>query len=161
MGRTHIVNVPNRTCTCGKWQEYDYPCVDAFAYFRLYEERSYEYIIDKHVGKFYRYETQHQLLAFSITPVVVDNLVKDGVTKPPATGEKRQAGRPKKTRIRSRSKFKSEDSPVICSLCHERGHNRLTCLARKEQKKNKDKQKNNSNFKYINLLTIKYLLGLN
>jgi hypothetical protein len=34
----HILDVINKNCTCGKWQDRQYPCVDACAYYKLYEK---------------------------------------------------------------------------------------------------------------------------
>jgi hypothetical protein len=151
LGITHLLNIPTRLCTCGKWQEHDYPCVDAFSYFCIHEERTFEYIVDKYVSRWYRYECEQKMLSYTITPVVVDTLVKDGETMPPAETDKKQPGRPKKTRIRNCFKYRSDDSPVVCSLCNERGHNRLTCLARQEQKRRQETEINEESKEYQEL----------
>jgi hypothetical protein len=104
---------------------------------RLHEERSYEYKIDIYVSRWYWYKCEQKMLSHLITPVVIDSLVKDGKIQPPATTNKQQSGQPKKQRILNGSKYESEDSTVVCSLCNLRGHNWLTCLARKEQQKKK------------------------
>lgn len=38
--RIHHLNVNDKTCSCGVWQDYCVPCVDAMAYFRLVKNRS-------------------------------------------------------------------------------------------------------------------------
>jgi hypothetical protein len=63
----------------------------------------------------------------NVFPVSLDTIEYHGVTKPP-TSIKRQPGRPRTKRIHHRSKFLDpEDSPVTCSKCGKRGHNRRTC----------------------------------
>lgn len=64
----------------------------------------------------------------NIKPVVLEQLAKDGVTKPPKYSGKRQAGRPKEKRLRKRSKFPDpSNSPIVCSRCGGRGHNIRGC----------------------------------
>ena len=67
-----------------------------------------------------------------MNPVIVEALKK--YIKPPDTSGMRQAGRPKKARLRKRSKFVNpvKESTVRCSICNERDHNALTCYARRQ-----------------------------
>ena len=73
------------------------------------------------------------LYKHNVCPVSTKTLQFDDETLlPPNT--KRKAGRPKKARYRSRSKFPDpKDSLITCSLCRRRGHNRKTCLRRTEE----------------------------
>ena len=32
---SHCVNPNNEWCSCGKWQDREYPCIDAIAYFKI------------------------------------------------------------------------------------------------------------------------------
>ena len=41
------VDVAVRICTCGKWQEFGYPCVDAMAYYRLHAKLSFTRICEE------------------------------------------------------------------------------------------------------------------
>ena len=77
---SHMLNIQERTCTCGKWQDHECPCIDAVAYFRLEKELSFEDILDQHVSNFYKFERQQNLFTENMNPVIVDNLKKDGIT---------------------------------------------------------------------------------
>jgi SWIM zinc finger len=37
----HVNQVNDCFCSCGMWQEYGYPCVDAMAYFQFMEKKHY------------------------------------------------------------------------------------------------------------------------
>ena len=61
-----------------------------------------------------------------MNPVVWNSIMFDGITKPPEV--RAPAGHPKKRRIRKRSKFlNSAESPITCSVCGMKGHNKHTC----------------------------------
>jgi hypothetical protein len=60
----------------------------------------------------------------------MDTLTPDGVTLPPRLSTKRGTGRPKKKRIRKRSRFSDDpELSIKCSYCREKGHNIRTCPA--------------------------------
>ena len=79
------------------------------------------------LGHFYKKPSLMNVYAGIIQPVPIDALPFDGLL-PPIT--RAQAGRPKKVRLRNRSELQSEDSPIVCSLCGARGHNKRTCKRR-------------------------------
>ena len=115
----YTINIATKICECGEWQEYGYPCVDAMAYLRLHRGLPF-----------------YQVLSAYIDPVYcIANIARDGKTLPPKPLNKRQAGRPKKKRIRKRSRWahEPEKSNVICSRCHKRGHNIRTCVERERR----------------------------
>ena len=35
----HMTKLREITCTCGKWQDHECPCIDAVAYFQLGQEK--------------------------------------------------------------------------------------------------------------------------
>ncbi|KAG7364440.1 transposase, mutator family protein [Nitzschia inconspicua] len=78
-----LLDVREQTCECGKWQEHGVPCIDAVAYYRLFETQTLQYIMDNHVSEHYKYETVNELLKENIVPVSLDILDQDGVTLPP------------------------------------------------------------------------------
>jgi SWIM zinc finger len=129
----HVIQVNECFCSCGMWQAYEYPCVDAMAYFRFHEKKTLLEVMSSHyVSNFYKYSHYHELMKHNITPVVWDNLVKkkEWNCLPPDVVTKK-AGRPVTKRLRVRSKFgKPEDSNIVCSICGERGHNKRTCITR-------------------------------
>ncbi|KAI2512166.1 MULE transposase domain [Fragilaria crotonensis] len=114
-------------CSCGVWQDFLYPCRHACAVFRKWQEKEFSYVLRSLVHPFYTFEFVHNTFKKNVFPVCLETTVYDGETKEPNV-PKRQSGRPKTKRIRKRSKFiESEDSPVKCSICGRRGHNRRTC----------------------------------
>jgi hypothetical protein len=122
---THILRPGRHWCSCGIWQEYQYPCVHACAYFRKWVESDLQYVLQSKVDNYYSYSSVHGLFTKNNVPVVLDSLSFDGKTTPPLVLH-RTAGRPKLKRIRCRSEL-AEESRVSCSDCGERGHNRRTC----------------------------------
>ncbi|KAG7344893.1 MULE transposase domain containing protein [Nitzschia inconspicua] len=131
-----LLDVREQTCECGKWQEHGVPCIDAVAYYRLFETQTLQYIMDNHVSEHYKYETVNELSKENIVPVSLDILDQDGVTLPP-NRTKRSSGRPRKKRIRKRSRFAHDPdkSPIVCSRCKKRGHNVKTCVAKEQLEK--------------------------
>ena len=123
--RTHVLKPDRHWCSCGMWQEYRYPCVHACAYFRMWKDCELEDVLQSEVDDYYSFSTLHGLYERNIVPVVMDSIIFDGKTKPPRALHQ-TTGRPRVKRIRRRSELAGE-SPVSCSNCGERGHNRRTC----------------------------------
>jgi hypothetical protein len=135
--RIHIVKPGRQWCSCGMWQEFLYPCRHACAVYRKWEEQTLEHVLQHVVHPFYRYEYVQKLFTANIFPTCIESITYDGETKPPVVAG-RQAGRPKTKRLRRRSEYIDADkSPVRCSICFQRGHNRRTC-------KNESPQSNES-----------------
>ena len=107
-------------------------CIHAVAYSRLHRNLLLQQILDDHVDKHHTYEYEAQLLQNNILPVCMQRISPDGITLPPRRSRKRSTGRPKKLRIRKRSRWahEPEKSNIKCSKCHERGNNVRTCSAR-------------------------------
>jgi MULE transposase domain/SWIM zinc finger len=125
--RIVIVKPDSEWCSCGVWQDFLYPCRHACAVFRKWKEREFSYVLGNLVHPFYTFEFVHNSFTKNVFPVCLETIEYDGETKEPKS-PRRQAGRPQKKRIRKRSKFvEVEESPVTCSICGKRGHNRRTC----------------------------------
>ena len=58
---SHSVIPSNQFCTCGKWQDREFPCIDAIAYFKNYERETLENILIKHVSPFYNCRSLYNL----------------------------------------------------------------------------------------------------
>ena len=127
------IDVVNKTCDCGEWQDHGVPCIDAIAYFKLHKHMLLQNMLFEEVDWHYTYEHERCLLKNNIVPVCMERLYHDGSTLPPMASTKRTTGRPKKQRIRKRSRWAHdpEKSNIKCSGCHQRGHNIRTCLTRK------------------------------
>jgi len=129
---SHTIDVVDYTCDCGEWQDQGVPCIHAVAYFRLHRNLLLQQILDEHVDKHHTYEHEAQLFQNNVIPVCMERISPDGITLPPRPSTKRSTGRPKKLRMRKRSRWahEPEKSNIKCSKCHERGHNVRTCSAR-------------------------------
>ena len=125
----HIVKLNNNLpwCSCRAWQDCMYPCRHGCAVYRKWKEVDFNYVLANTVDEIYTFRNVKDTLRRNVFPVSLDTIPYDGVTKPPLV-EKRPAGRPCTKRIRNRSEYlAAEDSPIICSNCGRRGHNRRTC----------------------------------
>jgi hypothetical protein len=130
---THIVKPDAQWCSCGAWQDCMFPCRHACAVYRKWKEVDLNYVFANLVHVNYTFQNVKNTFKRNVFPVSLDGIQYDGATKPPLA-PKRQSGRPKTKRIRRRSEFLlAEDSPVICSNCGSRGHNRRTCTAPAQQ----------------------------
>jgi hypothetical protein len=95
-------------------------------------EKDLTHVFQSEVDEVYSYHALKELFKRNIVPVVLDSVAYDGQTKPPVVTQ-RMSGRPKVKRIRRRSELlNAENSPVSCSICGQRGHNRRTCKKEKE-----------------------------
>ncbi|KAG7361808.1 hypothetical protein IV203_036909 [Nitzschia inconspicua] len=129
--RSYVLHVREQTCGCGKWQDHEVPCIDAIAYYKKIEKQTLQYIIDNHVSGQYKFETVNELLKDNIIPVCLETISADGITLPPNV-VKRPSGRPKKVRLRKRTRFAHDPqkSNIRCSRCKKTRHNVRTCLRR-------------------------------
>ena len=104
-----------------------FPCRYACAVYRKWKEVDFNYVLTNLVDKNYTFANVKSTFKRNVFPVTLDGIKYDGVTKPPLVVA-RPSSRPRTRRIRRRSKFlAAEDSPVVCSNCGIRGHNRRTC----------------------------------
>ena len=104
------------------------PCRHAMAVYRLHKGNDLMFVQSELVvGDYHKFGSVKKTLKQNIFPVSTDSLKSDGTTLPPIV-KKRGAGCPKTKRIRHRSEYQmGEDSPIICSNCGCRGHNKRTC----------------------------------
>jgi MULE transposase domain len=126
----HNVDIINQTCTCGKFQDYGYPCICVCAYLRIYEKKDFDYVLVNYVSKYHTMKYQKLLYSKNINPIVVDNISEDGITKEPEMNNKRQPGRPQIARLRKRVNTGDDTTNKLCSRCKKPGHNKRTCETR-------------------------------
>ena len=96
--RVHNINMSEKTCNCGEWQDQGYPCIDAVAYFRLHKKMTLNSILLSTVEKFLTYEKEYEMLKTNIYPVCIETISPDGCTLPP-DASKQRSGRPRRKRI--------------------------------------------------------------
>ena len=145
---SHNLNVIHKTCTCGKWQEFNIPCIDAVAYLRLFKDKNLQNILNEDVSHLYDYATLQKLYKNNVNGVALSTIPSDGHTKPTKRSCKRQPGRPKTLRYRKRCKYENEEDSIIkCKICTRHGHNARTCnlrteidLAEQKRKKRKEEK---------------------
>ena len=121
-GRQYFVNLKERTCTCGEFTEFQFPCIHA----AVAIENARLWPLD-FMDPSYTVNALRSVYQNLIRPVDISNLKSDKRTRPPIIWKKR--GRPKLTRIRSRGNVDLADQ-VSCSQCGAKGHNKRTCLRR-------------------------------
>jgi SWIM zinc finger len=74
----HVVEIGKKQCSCGIWQEFGIPCIDAMAYYRIKAKKSLQEIMDSDaVSDFHKYPFYHELLKRNINPVIMDTLITD------------------------------------------------------------------------------------
>jgi hypothetical protein len=94
------------------------------------------YVFTNLVDKNYTFGNVKNTFKRNVFPVSFDGIKYNGVTKPSLVTS-RQSGQPRTKRIRRRSEFlAAEDSPIVCSNCGCRGHNRQSCNAPAQQRTN-------------------------
>ena len=132
--KRYTIDIGNKTCECGQWQDNGYPCIDAMTYFQVHQGETMANVFREHVDELYTYETEIEMLKANIVPVCMETIAHDGFTLPPLSTSKRATGRPKKKRLRKRSRYAydPEQSRIVCSRCKLKGHNVRTCLAREQ-----------------------------
>ena len=64
--KTNILTIQEKTCSCGRWHEYEYPCRHAIAYFRKWEHMSFLDILQQHVHEYYRNKRMQQIYEYYI-----------------------------------------------------------------------------------------------
>lgn len=108
-GGRYTIDVGKKTCECGQWQEHGYPCIDAMAFFRLQQNKSFNYVLTEVVDRLYTYANTGQLLRQNIVPVCIETLSPDRSTMPPVPSNKSRTGRPRTKRIRKRQRPTEQD----------------------------------------------------
>ena len=104
-GDNHNLDVVEKTCTCGRWQEFRYPCKHAVAYLKRGEKgikTLEELLVSQEVSE--KYRVLHNLYNVNFVVIPLVSVQADGKPVPPENA--RLAG---------------------CSFCGEEGHNKTTC----------------------------------
>ena len=131
--KRRTVDLKAKTCSCTFWFQHKIPCRHAIAVAAAVgltgSAADYEQWIPTSVATGYHME--HYLAALeqaTVELVDVDALEADGETLPSVA--KRQPGRPKKKRIRSKGEagFGPATKVYKCSKCGEAGHTKRSCL---------------------------------
>ncbi|CAI6011212.1 unnamed protein product [Closterium sp. NIES-65] len=120
--RSFNVNLDARTCECGNWEEYQFPCAHAVAMCIL-KQRSVEIL----VSEYYTTRNLRQTYNRDVMGTCVDRLIMEaplaevGECDAPALIETR-VGRPE-----NHARFEAPPHAYRCGRCRQYGHNRKRC----------------------------------
>ena len=81
--KSNVLAIEEKTCFCGKGQEYKYPCRHAMAYFRKLEDMPFPDILQVHVHDYYKNKSMQQIYGYNILPVIQDKIRYESETNPP------------------------------------------------------------------------------
>lgn len=95
-------------------------------FYRLHEKKKLDYVLENLPRQYYSYYYRKLLNSKNINPIIIDNLVKNVVTKDPINTGKRQSGRPVTVRIKKWA-LCDENFSIKCSICKNIGHNKRSC----------------------------------
>ena len=118
--KTNVLTIQEKTCSCGRWQEYKYPGRHAISYFKKWEDMSFPDILQKHVHDYYRNKSMHHIYGYSIFPVVQDQIRYNGETNPPKFWGSGNLDNPKLNKSAIISIFLIWMNPQSSALCVER-----------------------------------------
>jgi hypothetical protein len=128
------LNAATKSCDCGLWQEHEYPCIHAVAYYKKHVGYNFDQVLNE-VDRKYTYENENLLFRKNFLTVCDDKIVGDKSVLPPVF-KKRKAGRTKKKRYRKRSLMfggsSSRSAGGRCRRCGRKGHNIRTCATTAE-----------------------------
>ena len=130
------VDLEAKTCSCTKWQSFGIPCHHAIAAARATNKlTNMKAWYDHAVQPFYlaaNYEAAYR--DATVVLPVAETVEEDGVTLPAA--KVRQAGRPRKKRMRSNGDVLGggqppprKRAPYRCGICGSTEHTRGNCTA--------------------------------
>jgi hypothetical protein len=98
--KTQFLNLREKTCSCGTWQDTELFCEHIMSYYRFIENKTLEDILKLPYCQYYSYQYLNNIYKDNITPVIIDTLSSDKITKAPPHTNKRQAGHPATRRFK-------------------------------------------------------------
>ncbi|XP_070022631.1 uncharacterized protein [Nicotiana sylvestris] len=126
--RRNIVCLEEGTCSCGKFQMDELPCLHAWAVLKNQQLKPGQYC-----SFYYKKDKLLRTYEFPVNPMPDESLwvipieVMKDVVLPPKW--RRNAVRPRKERLRPALEKESKKA-FSCSVCRQGGHNRKTCRNR-------------------------------
>ena len=63
--KTNALTIQEKTCSCGRWQKYEYPCSHAVTYLRIWEDMSFPDILQQHVHDYHRNKSMQQIYGYN------------------------------------------------------------------------------------------------
>ncbi|WMV54962.1 hypothetical protein MTR67_048347 [Solanum verrucosum] len=127
-GKSFIVCLENKSCTCKRFQMDGIPCPHAWAVLN-----NKNMLPDAYCSDFYKPKTVLKTYEVPVYPLPdvtewnVPEHIAEEIVLPPRY--KRPPGRPKKQRDKSFSELSKRKGTNSCSRCGNRGHNKRSCRA--------------------------------
>lgn len=135
-----VVDLAKRTCTCGVWEEMQYPCVHAHAAI-LHEKE----LVSSYVHAAFLVSSCKEAVSGTIVPVDVEVCDRDETSLPPIV--QRRPGKQKTRRFPSAGEEEEKSSgieqgdsaptsksAIRCSVCDLTGHNKRTCPQKNQER---------------------------
>nr|KAJ0206620.1 hypothetical protein LSAT_V11C500279080 [Lactuca sativa] len=120
-----VVDLEKKTCTCGKWEIYKYPCshvLSACAYLSLNTSQ--------YIQRYYSIFEYSATWASDFSPIPHEAYWPETSIQgmlPNSELKRKEKGRPRSTRLRNGMDIKEGKKANLCGLCRLSGHNQKTC----------------------------------
>jgi len=124
-GNTYIVNLTQKSCTCGVWRDTDIPCSHSIAFIAKKGLREHDFASPLFTVKSFK-----EFYAKGIPAIDFENLKIESCNMPHAL---KPCGRPKHNRIPSLGEEGAVYHKSTCRLCKASGHNRRRCPLNKDE----------------------------
>ncbi|XP_051132671.1 uncharacterized protein LOC127252521 [Andrographis paniculata] len=125
----HVVHLKSKSCTCGMFQLVGYLCCHAIAALDMHRQDLLEFVDVYFSKQMYLYLYNHII---SPVPGMHDfEKASLGIAYPPIIkkriGSPKKAQRPDANDIKDSSKATRKGLTRTCAICHEQGHNKISC----------------------------------
>jgi hypothetical protein len=120
-----VVNLEEKTCTCGKWEIFKYPCSHVLGACAKLSLNSLQY-----VDRCYSIVEYCATWASEFSPLPHEAYWPQSsstVLLPNLELLRNKKGRPRSTRLRNEMDTKERKKPNLCGICRQSGHNQKGC----------------------------------
>ncbi|KAI3796028.1 hypothetical protein L1987_38689 [Smallanthus sonchifolius] len=121
-----VVNLEQKTCTCGKWEIFKYPCSHVLSACAKLSLNTWQY-----VHKCYSIVEYCATWSSEFSPLPHEaywpNSSSIRELVPNSDLKRDKKGRPRSTRLRNGMDIKERKKTNQCGICKEHGHNRASC----------------------------------
>ncbi|XP_052623600.1 uncharacterized protein LOC111881138 [Lactuca sativa] len=120
-----VVNLEQKTCTCGKWEVFKYPCSHVLSACAKLSLNSWQY-----VDKCYSIEYYCATWASEFSPLPHEVYWPQSPFNellPNLELLRNKKGRPRSTRLKNGMDIKEGRNVNLCGICRQPGHNRKRC----------------------------------
>ncbi|CAH1427413.1 unnamed protein product [Lactuca virosa] len=120
-----VVNLEQKTCTCGKWEAFKYPCSHVLSACAKLSLNSWQYV-DKCYSIVYYCATW----ASEFSPLPHEAYWPQSpfnALLPNLELLRNKKGRPRSTRLKNGMDIKEGRNATLCGICRQPGHNRKRC----------------------------------